>query len=195
MKANKLTWCFGLILAASTCFAQSRLDQSFTGPYGAQWLSFAYTFGGIAQAYTAGITGDLTSVRVSVFGQYGGPVVVQILDTNNGSINGNSWSLLGYTMVTPPDNQSSSFCSPTCGLTSVAFSPPIPQTAGTLYTIAVYPTYFGQIWVGSTSTRYTGGGTLGTWVSGPDWAERDITSLGLPASFYFQTYVKTSRKK
>jgi hypothetical protein len=134
-------------MAASACFAQSTLDQSFTGPLEGYWYSFGggVMSGGITQVYTAGRTGNLTSVKISVATQNGGPVVVQILDPT--TLNNGTWSLLGYTMITPPEGL---VC---CGLASVSFSPPIPQVAGKQYAIAVYPTYVSQAWYGSTSTH------------------------------------------
>ena len=182
---------FGVLLAASTSFAQSILDQSFTGLYEGQWYSFGggAMSGGIAQVYTAGVTGNLTSVKLSVATQNGGPVVVEILDPatpDNGT-----WFLLGYTMITPPDTLT---C---CALTTASFSSPIAQVAGKQYAIAVYPTYVSQAWFGSMSTHYAGGGVF---VNGPSWA--DITPIlsALPTweqitSFYFQTYVKPVRGK
>lgn len=192
MKFNKLTWCLVLFVTASTCFAQSRLDQSFTGPFEADWVFYQQSAFGVAQVYTAGIAGDLTSVRLSVFAPDGGPIVVQILDPN--SLHNAVWSLLGYAMITPPELFA---CASICGLASVSFSPPIPQVAGKQYAIGVYPTYVNQTWAGSSSTRYAGGGAFGTWVTGPFWAERDLTLFGIPGptSFYFQTYVKPSRRK
>src|SRR5690242_2567506 len=83
------------VMTASLGFSQSILDQSFTGPYGAYWL-FQTGRGAVAQVYTAGLTGNLTSVKISVSTQNGGPVVVQILDPD--STTNSTWSLLGYTM-------------------------------------------------------------------------------------------------
>lgn len=196
MKVNKLIWCLVLILAAGTCFAQSVLDQSFTGPYDNVYWIFYTGPGAVAQVYTAGITGSLTSVKISVEAESGGSVVVEILDPN-GAGNG-TWPLLGYTMITPP----SSVCNaaaPTCDLASASFSPPVPQVAGKQYAIAVYPTYVAQVWYGAStsSTTYAGGEP---YFSGPSWADFASRYSGMPsywhiASFYFQTYVKPSRKK
>jgi len=198
---GKIRVFLSILVAASTYLAQSfagpshsNLDQSFTGPLDGVYVSIAEIVP-MAQVYTAGITGELTSVEISVSTQNGGPVVVEILDPT--SQTDATWSLLGYTMITPPE-QSSSWCSPTCQLVSASFSPPIPQIAGKQYAIAVYPAYITQQWYGSTgSNRYAGGGT---YIRGPSWV--DITTLypSLPsseqiASFYFQTYVQPSRKK
>jgi len=80
-----------IIMAASACFAQSNLDQSFTGSLEGYWYSFGSgaMSGGIAQVYTAGITGNLTSVKISVATQNGGPVVVEILDPT--TVNNGTW--------------------------------------------------------------------------------------------------------
>ena len=81
-----------IVMAASACFGQPIRDQSFTGPLETYWLSVGL-IQPQAQVYTAGITGNLTSVRISVAMQNGGPVVVEILDPNTDT-NG-TWSLFG----------------------------------------------------------------------------------------------------
>jgi hypothetical protein len=196
MKLQRIAWCLGLVvLVVSTCFAQSVLDQSFTGPYDNVYWLFYTGPGAVAQVYTAGITGNLTSVNLSVGADNGGPVVVQILDATT-QIN-NPWPILGYTMITPP-SQICNGAAPACGLASASFSPPVPQAAGKQYAIAVFPTNWGQIWFGASSTStsaYAGGNP---YYSGPmSWT---AFNSGLPsyqqiASFYFQTYVKPTRKK
>jgi hypothetical protein len=184
-----------ILMAASTCFAQSVLDQSFTGPYGGYWLSYTGA-DAVAQVYTAGITGNLTSVKLSVVSSNGAPVVVEILDATTQP--SGPWPLLGYSMITPPSELACTTV-PTCELVSVPLSPPVPQVAGNQYAIAVFPTYTGEIWFGAISgtTAYSGGGT---YIHGPYWTDITLVYPGLPtweqiASFYFQTYVKPSHKK
>ena len=94
------------------------------------------------------ITGNSTSVKISVTSQNGGPVVVEILDPTT-LMNG-TWSLLAYAMISPRDRLS---CSPTCELVSASFSPPVPQVAGKQYGIAVYPAYVVHTWFGSIGLR------------------------------------------
>jgi hypothetical protein len=180
---------FAALLVVSPLSGQVTLDQSFTGPHvDTYWLM---NHGAAAQVYTAGITGDLASVKISLFSMAPSPAVVQILDPAN------SWALLGYTMITVPGEGVT--CSTICDLIPASFSPPVPQTAGKQYAIAIFPTYPGQMWFGSNAANgtYSGGGV---YVHGWNWA--DITPM-LPSlvyweqvsSFYFQTYVKPSHKK
>jgi len=194
MKAVKRSFpvvFFWAVLLGGACFAQT-LDQSFTGPLEAYWLSSS-TVQPMAQVYTAGITGNLEFVKISVSAQSGGPVVVEILNPN-GQGNG-TWPLLGFTEIKPPSQLK---CAPTCQLIKARFNPPVSQVAGTQYAIAVYPAYVAQEWYGSingSGQQYPDGGT---WVYGPSWV--DITGLypSLPSweqvlSFYFQTYVEATR--
>src|SRR5437868_9359375 len=110
------------------------------------WLSYT-GWSAVAQVYTAGITGKLTSVKIMVSSLNAGPILVEILGpTTQTNV---TWSLLGYTTIRPPKSLS---CSPACQLTSASFSRPIPQVAGKQYAIAVYPAYIGEIWAGSTGS-------------------------------------------
>ena len=198
MKFNKVTWCFALlVVAGSVCLGQSfgqsflSLDQSFTGPLEDNccwWQSFdGGGLGAVAQVYTAGISGYLVEVKISVSAQNGGPVLVEILDPTTNT-NG-TWAFLGSTTINPPYA--------TDELISAWFFPPIPQVAGSQYAIAVYPGYVAQTWFGSnTSTTYSGGGT---YLFGPSWSNITNFYPSLPAfdqvgSFYFQTYVFKKRR-
>jgi hypothetical protein len=184
-------------LIASSCLAQpsqGTLDQSFTGPYGGYWLSYT-GMDAVAQVYTAGITGNLTSVKLSVVSSNATPIVVLVLDAT--TPDSTPWPILGYTTYTPPLEIPCTTV-PTCELVPVPFSKPIPQVAGKPYAIAVFPLYSGQIWFGATgSTKYSGGQT---YAKGPWWIDITLIYPGLASwqqisSFYFQTYVKPVRGK
>jgi hypothetical protein len=174
----RLLSTFFLLLSLGGLCAADTIDQSVSGPF-FENVSFSPGFFW-AQTYTAGLTGNLTSVGLGIFTAVGDTVQVQIRNIVSGAPGS---TILGSASIPAPSGCCGAFV-------PVSFSSMIGQTAGTQYAITVTDTIAGG-WIGGLLPPYSGG-TVFSSSDGTNWSLQGIGSLNNIPDLYFQTVVNTS---
>jgi hypothetical protein len=157
------------------------LDQSFTAPVNLG-SSFNDCCRFVGQTYTAGVTGNLTSVAVDVFSSSTFALHVAIRDTTAGVPND---TILGQVKL-------GTSASPLSNL--ISFPASIPQVAGHKYAIVAdypdapppSPANFQGTWSGATGNGYPSGGSMASADNGGHtWFSDEARGFDLR----FQTFV------
>ncbi len=166
---------------------QSSLDQGYSG---------VFTSGDeagppnnrLAQIYTAGMTGNLASVRLALNASIPGSLNTLTVEIRDAIVVTPETTIPGNTVFgTGTANGQGLGGLPFNGLwTTIYFNPPIPQIAGTQYAIVLSATSTTRWWAHS-PTPYTGGMFLRTITGGLGW-----TAFGGTFDTGFETYVCVS---
>jgi hypothetical protein len=176
-----------LLCVVSFSSAQPVIDQSFTPPssYGGFDASINACCAFVAQTYTAGLTGTLAGVSISVESQSAFPLHVAIRTVTSGLPTS---KVLGDVILSSNSSQLSDL---------IEFRQLIPQVAGQQYAIVV--NYLGApppeqseeqgTWHGATSLKFQGlyaGGADFSSVDGVSWTPESGPVFG---DLFFKTYM------